>query len=102
MKGFLSGGILDSGITIVLNNRYGLSSRGAALVFVAAVVPSFVSGPLAGYLTDRYTSKGPVIGCLLLGAPFFVIMGISTSLPIFVCATAINGQYHSYFTAGQT
>ncbi|KAI9609825.1 hypothetical protein KEM48_002690 [Puccinia striiformis f. sp. tritici PST-130] len=52
--GFCFGGLLDSGMTLLVHARYGLNSRGAALVFIGAVVPSFASSPLAGHFADKY------------------------------------------------
>lgn len=96
LTGFSFGGLLDSGLTLFLNKRHGLHPRAAALVFIAAVVPSFVSSPIAGWLSDRYTARWPVVGFLALGAPFFVLLGLDFRLYGFVISIAFNGWFMTY------
>lgn len=42
LNGFILGGLLDTAMTIHLSEIYGLSSLGAGLVFLGAVVPTFI------------------------------------------------------------
>jgi len=84
-------GLLDAGMTVLVRERYGLSSRGAALILLAAVAPSLVSSPLAGRLADAYGAKRPILGTLFLGTPFLGVLSIDTSLPIFIASVGITG-----------
>ncbi|KAA1066191.1 hypothetical protein PGT21_024512 [Puccinia graminis f. sp. tritici] len=91
--GFCFGGLLDSGMTLLVHARYGLNSRGAALVFIGAVVPSFASSPLAGHFADKYGARWPVVICLILGTPFFGLISMEGSLSTFVIWTALTGLF---------
>ncbi|KAI7949969.1 hypothetical protein MJO28_008790 [Puccinia striiformis f. sp. tritici] len=91
--GFCFGGLLDSGMTLLVHARYGLNSRGAALVFIGAVVPSFASSPLAGHFADKYGARWPVVICLILGTPFFGLISMEGSLSTFVVWTALTGLF---------
>ncbi|CAH7690418.1 major facilitator superfamily domain-containing protein [Phakopsora pachyrhizi] len=91
--GFAFGGLLDAGMTITVNHRYGLNSRGAGLVFIAAVVPSFASSPLAGNISDKYGAKWPIIICLVLGAPFFSLLSLIRKISEFISWLAIIGFF---------
>lgn len=55
--GIYFGGVLDSAMTLRLNQRYGLDSLGAGLIFIANAVPAAVTGPVAGYYADKYGPK---------------------------------------------
>lgn len=48
MNGIIAGGLQDTGLTIYLENEYGLSSFGAGLVFLGVVVPTFFVSRSAG------------------------------------------------------
>ncbi|OAV98183.1 hypothetical protein PTTG_25690 [Puccinia triticina 1-1 BBBD Race 1] len=91
--GFCFGGLLDSGMTLLVHARYGLNARGAALVFIGAVVPSFASSPLAGHFADKYGARWPVVICLILGTPFFGLISMEGSLSTFVVWIALTGLF---------
>ncbi|WAR52146.1 hypothetical protein PtB15_1B585 [Puccinia triticina] len=91
--GFAFGGLLDTGLAMLVKHRYGLSSHGAALMFIAVVVPSVVSSPIAGHLADKIGAKTPVVSLLLLGTPFFGLMSINASLPALVTFIAFAGIF---------
>lgn len=91
--GFAFGGLMDSGMTIIVHARYGLNSRGAALVFIGAVVPSFASSPLAGHFADKYGAKWPVVICLALGTPFFGLLMMNGRLSTFIIWVALSGLF---------
>ncbi|KAA1114844.1 hypothetical protein PGT21_025184 [Puccinia graminis f. sp. tritici] len=89
--GFTFGGLLDTGMTMLVKDRYGLSSRGAALIFIAAVVPSFFSSPLAGHFADKYGAKWPVVISLALGTPFLGLYSLDTSLAALITFVTFTG-----------
>lgn len=91
--GFCFGGLLDSGMTILVHARYGLNSRGAALIFIGAVVPSFASSPLAGHFADKCGARWPVVVCLILGTPFFGLVSMEGSLSTFIIWIALTGLF---------
>ncbi|KAH9466482.1 hypothetical protein KEM48_001148 [Puccinia striiformis f. sp. tritici PST-130] len=91
--GFAFGGLLDTGMTMLVKERYGLSSRGAALIFIAAVVPSFFSSPLAGHYSDKYGAKWPIVVCLILGTPFFGLLSMKGSLAAMIVYITFTGIF---------
>jgi len=91
--GFSFGGLLDTGMTMMVKHRYGLSSRGAGLIFIAAVVPSFFSSPLAGFCADKYGAKWPIIASLVLGTPFFGLLSMNGSLASVITYIAFTGMF---------
>lgn len=91
--GFAFGGLLDTGLTMVVKERYGLSSRGAGLIFIAAVVPSFFSSPFAGFYADKYGAKWPIIVCLVLGTPFFGLLSMNGSLAALIAWITFTGMF---------
>jgi MFS family permease len=80
-------------MTMLVKHRYGLSSRGAALIFIAAVAPSFISSPLAGHFADKYGAKWPIIISLILGTPFFGLLSINGSLAALIASVTLTGGY---------
>jgi MFS family permease len=90
-SGFAFGGLLDTGMTMLVKERYGLSSRGAGLIFIAAVVPSFISSPLAGNFADKYGAKWPIVCSLVIGTPFFGLLSMNGSLAALIAWIAFTG-----------
>ena len=82
-------------MTILVHARYGLNSRGAALIFIGAVVPSFGSSPLAGHFADKCGARWPVVVCLVLGTPFFGLISMEGSLSTFIIWIALTGASSS-------
>ncbi|PLW09643.1 hypothetical protein PCANC_14839 [Puccinia coronata f. sp. avenae] len=91
--GFAFGGLLDTGMTMLVKERYGLSSRGAGLIFIAAVVPSFISSPLAGNFADKYGAKWPIVCSLVIGTPFFGLLSMNGSLAALIAWIAFTGFF---------
>lgn len=83
-------GLLNAGLTLVVSSRYGLGPKEAALVLAAGIAPSFVASPLAGYSSDRYTTKWPTLLCLGLAAPAFAFLALHTRLYVFIMILASN------------
>jgi MFS family permease len=60
---------------VKLSTEYGLNSSQIGLVFLAQMIPTFISTPGSGWLSDNY---GPKIVCLInlpLCAMFVILMG---------------------------
>lgn len=92
MNGFVVGGIYDTGMVLWLHHRLYLSSLGAGLVFLGAVLRSFVASPAAGWLADKSSAKWPAtIGTALL-IPIFGLMVISGPLALFVALLVLLGK----------
>ncbi|GAA5976189.1 hypothetical protein JCM11641_001076 [Rhodosporidiobolus odoratus] len=97
MNGFIVGGLLDTGMTIYLENEYGLSSLGAGVVFLGVVVPTFFASPLAGWVTDKYGTKWIMALGVLLSVPAYPLLIIKGPLALFVFFLVLIGISVSFF-----
>lgn len=87
-------GCIDSGLTLRLNQRYGLNSTGAGLVFIGFAVPALFFSPLSGYVTDRIGAKPVAIVGMLLACPFVALLCIdSMNLAAFVACLTLLGEF---------
>jgi len=108
VQGFVLGGLLEGSMSehvksivgvsltrlpaIYLNYKYGYNSLAAGLVFIAAVAPTFVTSPLAGWATDKIGPKKIAIFSVLAGIPFLALL-IIPQLPAaaFIVLLALMG-----------
>jgi hypothetical protein len=60
LNGFIVGALQDTGMTLYLEEEYGLTSFGAGLVFLGFVVPTFFASPLAGWVRSLCTCPPPI------------------------------------------
>ncbi|KAM0748071.1 MFS general substrate transporter [Meredithblackwellia eburnea MCA 4105] len=97
LNGIILGGVLDTGMTLWLQHQYGLSSLGAGLVFIAAVVPSFFASPFAGWASDKYGAKWIAVIGLLMSIPAYSLLIIKGPLPLFIFFLVILGFSLSFF-----
>ncbi|KAJ7693534.1 MFS general substrate transporter [Mycena rosella] len=79
-----------------LQDRWGLDSGKVGLVYLAGVVPTLFSTPLAGWYTDRRGVEWLSVICITLALPWWVVMIIQKSLALFITAYALG----SFFISG--
>ncbi|KAJ7693559.1 MFS general substrate transporter [Mycena rosella] len=73
-----------------LQDRWGLDSGKVGLVYIAGVVPTLFSSPLAGWYTDRQGVEWLSVICIALALPWWVVMIIQKSLALFITAYALG------------
>ncbi|KAI5475475.1 MFS multidrug transporter [Pseudohyphozyma bogoriensis] len=95
--GIVLGGTLDTALTLWLEHQYGLNSLGAGLVFLGAVVPSFVASPLAGWGSDKIGAKLIAVGGIILSIPAYSLLIIPGPLPLFIFFLVLFGFSMSMF-----
>lgn len=97
LNGIILGGALDVGMVLWLEHQYKLSSLGAGLVFIGAIVPTFVAAPLGGWIADKHGAKW--IGALgiVLTAPTLSLLIIRGPLPLFIFFLVMLGISMSFF-----
>ncbi|RCH91952.1 hypothetical protein CU097_005187 [Rhizopus azygosporus] len=81
LQGFVTAG-LENSLTIRLASEWKYTSGQIGLIFIARVIPTFVSAPFAGIVADRYGSKVVVCPFWLLSAAAMVLMGIPSKSTI--------------------
>ena len=96
--GIYVGGALDGALTLRLNQRYGLDSLGAGLVFIANAVSSAAASPIAGILVDKYGPKWIALAGMTLTCPAIALLCID-SMPLagFIVVLALVGESLSNF-----
>ncbi|KZV61838.1 MFS general substrate transporter [Peniophora sp. CONT] len=82
-------------ITLHLQDLWGLNSSKVGLVFIAAVVPSLFSSPVAGWWGDRNGAEWVMVFCLVASLPWWGLAIIQTSLVFFIACFALE----NFFTA---
>ncbi|KAI0761685.1 MFS general substrate transporter [Trametes elegans] len=88
----LSYGIMISSIEPVLplylQSEYGLNVSKVGLVYIAAVVPSFISSPVAGWYADRGGAIVSTLVCLVGALPFWGVIIVQVNLAYFIAMFA--------------
>ncbi|KAG2235098.1 hypothetical protein INT48_002439 [Thamnidium elegans] len=72
---FANGIIYNPTLTVKLSKEFGLNASQIGLVFLAQMIPTFVSTPLSGWIHDRYGPKIVCITTMPLCALFMILMG---------------------------
>ncbi|KAH7914452.1 major facilitator superfamily domain-containing protein [Hygrophoropsis aurantiaca] len=86
----------EPSLPLHLQAIWGFNSDQVGLVYLAAVVPALISSPLAGWYADRKGSDYLTCMCLFLALPWWGVMALRRSLPLFVVALATQ----SFFVSG--
>ncbi|KAM0792095.1 hypothetical protein ACM66B_004799 [Microbotryomycetes sp. NB124-2] len=97
IEGIAIGGLVESGMTLKLEDHYGLSSLGAGLAFIGLVVPTILASPIAGYLSDKFTAKWVVVVGAILTLPAYPLLIINGPLPLFIFFLAVLGVTMAMF-----
>ncbi|KAJ7456492.1 MFS general substrate transporter [Mycena latifolia] len=79
-----------------LHDVWGLDSGKVGLVYLAGVVPTLFSAPLAGWYTDRQGVEWLSAICLILALPWWVLMIVQKSLALFITVYGLG----SFFISG--
>lgn len=86
------------GITFTLNEPtlplrlqdvYGFASLKVGIIYLAAVVPSLFSTPIAGWISDKIGVELVTFCSLLLSAPWWVVMAIRGPLALLIASLAL-------------
>jgi MFS family permease len=67
----------DAVLPLFVKHTFGWNSRGAGLVFLALVIPSFIS-PAIGWLSDRHGPRWYAAGGYLLCIPVLILLRLVT------------------------
>lgn len=78
-----------------LQQIWRLNSSKVGLVFIAAVVPTLFSSPIAGYFADRRGSEWITISCIVLTIPWWIVITIDGPLALFITAYALQNLFIS-------
>ncbi|OCH86034.1 MFS general substrate transporter [Obba rivulosa] len=76
-----------------LQATWGLNSTKVGLVFLASILPTIISSPLAGTLSDKFGTGVIASLLLLLGIPWWGALTRTFSLAFFIVAYAIENAF---------
>ncbi|BGP39370.1 hypothetical protein JCM10449v2_003308 [Rhodotorula kratochvilovae] len=102
VNGIVAGGLQETGLTLWVEEQYGLNSEGAGLVFLGVVVPTFFGSPIAGWVADRYGTKWIMLAGVALAIPAYALLIIRGPLPLFIFFLAVLGVSVSFFITPTT
>ncbi|GAA5865619.1 hypothetical protein JCM3774_002073 [Rhodotorula dairenensis] len=91
LNGFVVGALQDTGMTLYLEEEYGLSAFGAGLVFLGFVVPTLFVSPLAGWLVDRWGTKWIMAFGAFICMPMYPLLLVKGPLALFVFFLTVIG-----------
>ncbi|KIK99897.1 hypothetical protein PAXRUDRAFT_131055 [Paxillus rubicundulus Ve08.2h10] len=86
----------EPSLPLHLQAVWGYNPDQVGLVYLAALVPALISSPLAGLLADRKGSEYLTCTCLFLALPWWVVLTLRKSMPLFVLSLALQ----SFFVSG--
>ncbi|KAK4052951.1 hypothetical protein OIO90_004075 [Microbotryomycetes sp. JL221] len=97
IEGIAIGGLVESGMTLKLEDHYGLSSLGAGLAFIGLVVPTILASPIAGWFSDKFSAKWVVVIGAVMTLPAYPLLIINGPLPLFIFFLAVLGVTMAMF-----
>ncbi|KIK70387.1 hypothetical protein GYMLUDRAFT_89423 [Collybiopsis luxurians FD-317 M1] len=81
---------IEPTLPLRMQSSFGFNSSKVGLVFLAAVIPSFFSGPLTGYIADRYGTSWITLASLVSSMPWWGLMIIDGNLALFITSFALS------------
>ncbi|KAG8829798.1 hypothetical protein FRC17_006004, partial [Serendipita sp. 399] len=82
--------VTEPTLPLRLADVYGFTSLKVGVIYLATVVPSLFSTPLAGWIGDRVGVEWVTIVCLLLSTPWWAVMAIRGPLALMVTSLALG------------
>ena len=79
-------------IVSYLADVYHLDAYKAGLAFIAAIVPTLISMPCTGYLSDKYGAEWVSLLSLLLGIPWWGAITLKGSLVQFLAIYSFESE----------
>ncbi|KAJ7102430.1 MFS general substrate transporter [Mycena belliarum] len=79
-----------------LHDVWGLNSAKVGLVYLAGVVPTLFSAPIAGWYSDHQGVEWLATICIVLAVPWWVLMILEKSLGLFITSYGLG----SFFVSG--
>ncbi|KAF9228298.1 MFS general substrate transporter [Gyrodon lividus] len=84
---------VDTTLALHTQTVWGLDSTKAGLVFLAAIIPTLISSPLAGWLSDRIGPEWVAALFLFAGIPWWGALTKQFSLVFFVVSFALENFF---------
>lgn len=88
--------MLEPSLPLHLQSVWNFGAARVGIVYLASVVPALISSPLAGFLVDQKGSDYITSICLFCALPWWIVLTLRQSLPLFIFALAAQ----SFFVSG--
>ncbi|KAJ2956910.1 hypothetical protein NQZ79_g7305 [Umbelopsis isabellina] len=91
-------GSIEPTLTLRLAEEWNYNTSQIGLAFLAQVLPGFASGPLAGWLADRYGAKIVILGSTVVSAVMLALLGVpnrSTGIAPLIVLLVLEGFFGS-------
>ncbi|KAJ3557689.1 hypothetical protein NM688_g1336 [Phlebia brevispora] len=85
----------EPAVPLYLQALWGLNSSKVGLIYLAAVIPTLFSSPLAGWWADRKGTEWITVASFVSSIPWWVLITIHSSLAFFIVMFA----FESFFTS---
>ncbi|KAK8849598.1 hypothetical protein IAR55_004933 [Kwoniella newhampshirensis] len=82
-------GALEPSLTLRVQSVWKKDSDFVGLVYLAAAIPTFISGPVVGAMADKWGAEYIILPTIIMGLPWLPLMILRKSLPGFVVFFAI-------------
>ncbi|KAH8552540.1 major facilitator superfamily domain-containing protein [Umbelopsis sp. PMI_123] len=69
-------GAIEPTLTLRLSDEWNYNTSQIGVVFLAQVLPGFISGPLAGHLSDKFGCKIVILPSLVITAAMCMLLGV--------------------------
>ncbi|KAI1786300.1 MFS general substrate transporter [Ganoderma leucocontextum] len=74
----------EPALPLYLQSTYNFDVSKIGLVYIAAVVPSFISSPLSGWYADRRSTIASTLICLICSLPFWCLIAFKGNIVYFI------------------
>ncbi|CAO3689333.1 unnamed protein product [Umbelopsis vinacea] len=91
-------GALEPTLTLRLSEEWNYNTSQIGVVFLAQVLPGFISGPLAGHFSDKYGARIVILPSLVVTSAMCLILGIpnkSTTIGPLIVILVLEGFFGS-------
>ncbi|EJF58463.1 MFS general substrate transporter [Dichomitus squalens LYAD-421 SS1] len=78
----------EPALPLYLHSAYSFGVSKVGLIYIAAVVPSFISSPLAGWYADHSGTVTSTLICLLCSLPFWILIAFKGNVAYFIAMFA--------------
>ncbi|KAM5534344.1 hypothetical protein V8D89_011937 [Ganoderma adspersum] len=86
----------EPALPLYLQSIYNFDVSKIGLVYIAAIVPSFISSPLSGWYADHRSTVASSLTCLVCSLPFWCLIAFKGSIVYFL---AMFACINFFFTA---
>ncbi|PVG02132.1 MFS general substrate transporter [Serendipita vermifera] len=81
--------LMEPTLPLRLQEVYGFPSLKVGIIYFAVVIPSLISTPLAGWISDKVGVNWVTVGSLVLSIPWWILMALPGNLAMLLASLAL-------------